>query len=301
MEEAVYICSWERRAKNYEIRVVGHPKFNAEGKTLQDAEDALIDVVRETGGAMTPVFEYLNPWPRSALERRFSSPQLVLIAGNDRLETDLDGLPHPETLAKLEAIRSRVDGLYQSPVCRPCGFSSSPRNSVPHLVRYVNSKYDGAFGGWGARSNLYSEEFLDLLLPAEREPLELLQVNRTSGSRKFYELVGPSGPEFVGVAGLNVTGWQCAACGHREWGYWIKGLSYSRFIASSAIQSVHLSVFTVGLQPNVCLAVTAQRWADLVGRRGTRGIVSEQLGVAPRSSAVRQPLLPTRQPPLPDA
>ena len=52
-------------------------------------------------------------------------------------------------------------------------------------------------------------------------------------------------------------------------------------------------VFTVGTFPEVQLAVTALRWKELLGKRGTRGFASSQLGVVPDYEVVRHPELAT--------
>jgi hypothetical protein len=156
-------------------------------------------------------------------------------------------------------------------------------------------KYDGAFGSFatdgGPNHQLVSEEFMALLTEAEKRHLQFQPVIR-KGRRKFFELIGPEGPPHVGVGGMKVGGWHCAECGHRSWGYWIEGMTIHSFVASSDLSPSLSGVFTVGVFPEIELAVTASRWSELLGRKGTRGFTSRPLGVVPDHEVVREPELP---------
>jgi len=70
-------------------------------------------------------------------------------------------------------------------------------------------------------------------------------------------------------------------------------MSIDSFIAGSDLAPSLNGVFTVGDSPEVKLAVTAARWKELVGRKGTRGFVSRLLGVVPDREVVRDPELPS--------
>ena len=159
--------------------------------------------------------------------------------------------------------------------------------------------WDGAFGYVGSDAGtirqILSEDFLALLSPEEKRFLELRPVKRKGSGRKFFELLGPAGPPFVAVAGLKISGWHCTQCDHRTWGYWADGLAIQSFIAAPDLQPGLNGIFTVGLLPEVQLAVTAGRWKELVGKRGTRGFVSRLLGVVPQHEVIRIPELPTSE------
>jgi hypothetical protein len=73
----------------------------------------------------------------------------------------------------------------------------------------------------------------------------------------------------------------------------VDGLAIQSFIAAPDLQPVLNGVFTVGLLPEVQLAVTADRWKEMVGRKGARGFVSQQLGVVPQHEVISIPKLPT--------
>ncbi len=166
-----------------------------------------------------------------------------------------------------------------------------------HLIKAIQDAYDGAFGHVGHDGNsthqILSDEFLGMLTTDERNSLKLQSVTGKGRARNFYELVGPMGPPLVAVAGMKISGWRCTSCDHRIWGYWVEGMSINSFIAKSDLPPNLCGVFTIGGPPEVKLAVTATRWKELVGKRGTRGFVSRLLGVVPDHELVRHPELPT--------
>jgi hypothetical protein len=186
------------------------------------------------------------------MDARFVDPELYLIVGDDGFETDAARRRPFETVAELDERLKEINAFYLSPVCRKCKWASTGRSDKPLSLTYAPSRFDGAFGGVGNEGGpeiqLLSEEFLHLLSPQERRALQLRRVKRRGRARTFYELLGPAGPPFVAVAGLRISGWRCAHCDHRTWGYWIDGQSIHSFVAKSDLPlSLSLAgVFTVG-------------------------------------------------------
>jgi hypothetical protein len=297
MEHGVYLCSWSRSPDGFVLYVRSHPTVQASGSTYAEAEERLINAIQDAGGAMQAVLEFDPPLPKSTLEAKYTEPEIFLISGDDRFETDATrGVPF-ETAAEIDERLKGIDVFFQAPICRKCRCPASSRSAKSLFLTYAPKRYDGAFGSVGNDSGpeiqLVSEEFLSLLSPQESQRLDLRSVNRSGKARKFYELIGPAGPPFVALAGLKISGWRCTQCNHRTWGYWCPELSIHSFIARSDLPSSVNGVFTVGSQPEIHLAVTASRWRELVGRKGTRGFTSQLLGVAPDREVVRIPDLPT--------
>jgi hypothetical protein len=160
-------------------------------------------------------------------------------------------------------------------------------------VRYAPCAYDGAFGSTASsHQEILSEEFLDLLTPDERQALVIRRIHRTSGTRGFYELLGPAGPPLVVVAGLKSPGWVCKSCGYRCLIYRIEeDMNIQSFIAKTHLPSPMKGIFTVGIVPEIYLVATEDRWRELVGKRGTRGFVSRMLGVVSEEDVVCEPEL----------
>jgi hypothetical protein len=285
MEEAVYICSWRQTSSGFTFWVTLRPEFRAEGATIGEAEERLIEVIMSCGGAMHPVIEFNPPLPKSDLETQYSQPELYLIGGDDGFTPGGPGWPPFETPAEREERLKWKDSFFESPVCRKCANATSPRSARPLVVVDVSRLCDGAFGSVGIQGTTWhqivSNDFLDLLTANEKAGLQLRRVTSTGRASNFFELVGPAGPPFVAVAGMVPAGWRCAACAYRRWGYWVDGLAINSFIAKADIPATLLGVFTIGEPPEVCLAATAARWKTLVGRKGTRGFVSQLVGVVP--------------------
>ncbi len=297
MEEAVYLCTWSQSPAGYLLWQKTRSALRAEGVTFAEAQEKLIAAIQDSGGAIRAVLEFDPPPPESALELAYSDPELYLITGDDSFETDtLRSRPSESPTEQRERL-AELDAFFQAPVCRKCKYPSKPRSDRPLPLKNGPGRYDGAIGfighEGGAMIQLWSEAFLALLTPDERRGLVLRPVVRKGRARKFFELTGPAGPPLVAVAGLKHNGWRCAHCGHRTWGYWLDGLAAHSFIARSDLPTELPGIFTVGQPPEVQLVATAARWKTLVGRPGTRGLVSRPLGIAPDNAVIRIPDLPT--------
>ena len=296
MEHGVYICCWNRSSEGLTFWVKARPHVRASAPTYAEAEEKLIEAIQDAGGAMQAVMEFDPPLPKSTLEEKYSRPEVYLIGGDDRFETDAPRWKGSESVEEVDDRLRWLDAFYDQPVCRKCKYTSGRRIDKPVTLTYAPSKYDGAFGSFGTdggpNHQLISEEFLALLTPDEKRSLEFQPTIRKRG-RKFFELIGPEGPPPVAVAGLKISGWRCTKCDHRTWGYWVEGLAISSFVARSDLSARLSGVFTVGTYPEIQLAVTALRWKELLGKKGTRGFASRQLGVAPDHEVVRRPQLAT--------
>ena len=296
MEHDVYLCTWTRSSEAYTLWLKSRPTIRGVGSTYAQAEEILIEAIQDSGGAAHAVLEYDPPLPNSDLETKYANPELFLIGGDDRFEIDLPKRTPFSTTDEKEARLKLVDEFFESPVCRKCFSSSSPRSGKPLPLRYALRKFDGGFGNVGNEGtnmlHIYSQEFLDLLHPVEKRQLEFRPV-AGKGRGRFYELTGPCGLSRVAVAGIKVNGWRCVECDRRTFGCWIEGMSIHSFIAKTDLPESPSNIFTVGDPPDLQIAVTARRWKELVGRKGTRGFTSRLLGVVPNHELARHPGLPT--------
>jgi hypothetical protein len=285
MEEAVYICSWRQTSRGFTFWVTSRPEFRAEGPTIGEAEEGLIEVIMSGGGAMHPVIEFNPPLPKSDLEAQYSQPELYLIGGDDSFDPGGPGWLLFETPAEREERLKRNDSFFESPVGRKCANATSPRSARPLVVGAVSRRCDGAFGHVGIQGNtchqIVSKDFLDLLTPNEKAGLQLQRATSTGRASNFFELVGPAGPPFVAVAGMEPRGWRCAACTHRTWGYWVDGLAINSFIAKADIP--------VTLLCSIDCRTESRAHHSLAGSGTTYLGTSRFAGISPRSSAVGQP------------
>ena len=297
MEHDVYICSWKQSVNRFEVWVTLSPALRGCGATYGEAERYLIQAIQRTGGAMQAVLEHNPPLPKSVIEKKYGIPEIYIIGGDDRFETDTAKAKPIEAVTEREARLREIDTFFQSSVCRKCEYALSPRSDKPLSLAYAPPRYDGAFGFVGNRGTtmiqIVSHEFLGLLTSEETKRLEFRPILRSGRARKFYELLGPKGPPLVAVTGLKASGWRCSQCGHRTWGYWLKNSSINRFVASSDLPPSLNGIFTIGTPPEIHLVTTMARWKDLAGRNGTRGFVSRLVGVAPEHEVIRVPELKT--------
>lgn len=297
MEHAVYICSWSRSADGFTLWVKSQPDVRASGPTYAQAEERLIEAIQDAGGAMQAVMEFDPPLPKSSLEEKYTSPEIFLICGDDRFETDAPRWRYSETEQEVEERLRWLDQFYDEPVCRKCKYTLGRRNERLVTLTYAPSKYDGAFGRFGTDGGpnhlVFSEEFLAVLTPEEKHQLQFQPTTRKRG-RKFLELIGPEGPPHVAVGGMKISGWRCAECDHHVWGYnRVEGMAITSYVARSDLPTPLDGVFTIGAYPEIELAVTASRWKKLLGQKGTRGFASRRIGVVPDHEVLRRPELPT--------
>lgn len=294
MEHSVYICRWSNSPDGFTLWTTTEPRVQASGNTYALAEERLLNAIQERGGAMHAVLEFNPPLPKTDWEAKFAQPELYLICGDDRFEVDEPRQAPFETEQQREARLTWMDRFFERPLCRKCEATTSTRSGEPLCLNYAPPRYDGAFSTFGgAHVEIVSSEFVSLLTPQERDKLSLRAVIRSAKARKFYEILGPGGPPFVGVTELPVKGWQCSQCQHSQWGYWIDGFAFHDFVASSYLSSDNLGIFTVGSHPNIHLCATGERWRELAGRKGVRGFVSRPLGVVKTHDFVLNPVLPT--------
>jgi len=293
MEEHVYLCGWERSGVRFKVWLRERPFSRAEGESFDSAVENLVEAVLKDGGAVTPFFEFDPPPPKNELDAQFFNPELFLLTGDERFETTE---PRTTAFASREARELEANWFEQfftEPTCRKCRLPNSQRNTQPLPLRYVGQGYDGGFVSLGATTVcVYSENFLELFSSHERHHLKFQMVSQPDHSRRtFFELIGPPGPPTVAAAGLSCSGWRCEACGQRLFSYSVKGLGCSSFVAKSDLLSPTPDVFTIGPAWQLELCVTAQRWKQMVGKKGTKGFKSRPLGVLPDNLVIREPEL----------
>jgi len=294
MEDSVYICGWRKGPEGFTLWTIGEPHVRISGETFALAEERLLKAIVGRGGAMCAVLELDPPLPKTDVEAQYALPELYLICGYDRFEIGAPRQMPFETTQDREVRLQWMDKLFERPVCRKCTHATSPRSAMPLPVSYAPARYDGAFGTvGGAHVEIVSEEFISLLTADERDSLILRPVNRKAKARQFYEILGPSGPPFVGATELQHKGWHCSECDYRVWAYFLQDFAIRDFIAAVHLPETIPGIFTVGSPPNIHLCVTGEKWRSLVGRKGVRGFVSHPLGVVKNGAYVLNPKLPT--------
>ncbi|MGD9722978.1 MAG: hypothetical protein AB7O59_21395 [Pirellulales bacterium] len=297
MEDDVYQCGWAESADGFELWVRAHQDIRARGRSLQEAEEALVHEIASKRGVYHATLEYVPQLPKLAADSKYSFPELYGLAGDERFETDEPRRVPFETEDERRRRDSWRDQFFLAPCCRECGTPRGPRNEHPLRLTHVRTDYDGGFALLaGAFLHVFSERFLAQLTDDERRLLQFRPIKASQKLRHpFFELAGPPGLPTVALAGRTVTGWRCDACGARVFGYdHSADTDIGLYVARRDLPTPVPTIFTIGSRTGISLGVTADRWRALAEQPGTRGIVSRPLGALPDNQVVRVPELGPR-------
>ena len=124
MDHSVYLCGWRQSSEGFSLWTTAEPRLHPEAPTYLLAEERLLEAIRGHGGAMQAVLEFDPPLPKSEQESKYSHPELHLICGDDRFETDAPGVAPFETEEQREARLAWLDTFFERPVCRKCSAAS---------------------------------------------------------------------------------------------------------------------------------------------------------------------------------
>lgn len=278
-EHRAYLCSWKRTRNQFEIWIKDRPAIRGHGSSFARAERAISEAILTKLGDGEAVWEYDRRPPIEQPARKYLSPELLFIVGDDC----------PDEFGP-------ADRLFSRGSCEACGRALGTRTTVPLSISSIEHGYEGGF----TRDRLYhasffSEKFLQLLSPDERAACAFRQVILPARSRRrFYELITQPKIPFVGVAGLDASGWQCQICGQRYFGVDEPELPMGHFVCRADLPDPLPTCFSVGSPQSPYLSVTAARWSEIVGRPGTKGLLSHPLGVVPEEECDREPGLRKR-------
>lgn len=276
-EGRVYVCCWDEDGGRWRLWVKSAPRVFGEGATYDEAEEQLLDAIASWNGDCVAVFEFDSPLPLSSNAGQFSKPSLVLIIGDS----------FPDSFGPKET-------LFTGGRCRPCQMGIGDRSEVPLWLGPMESGFEGGFLYCGNAVTRYyfSESFLSLLNSDERADFEFRKVERVDRARKrFFELVARPRIPFVGVRGMDASGFECPSCGGRTFSFLEPNLPFGAFVCRSDLPDPLPAVFAVGSLHTPHLCMTQERWSELVGSRKARGIVSHPLGVVDPTDCDRHPRL----------
>lgn len=297
MEERVYLCGWKKGPGIFSLWLSEPPYSKADGQNLSEAIENLISSVQDDDGAVVPNFEFAPPLPKNQFESVFNSPELFLISGDECFEPDRVRAPAFSAPELREAEERWYEQFFDGTSCRECRTPSKSRNDKLLPLAYSGNGEDGGFMPLGnGLISFFSEEFLTLLSEEELQRIHFKPTQQLGEIKKVvFELVGSPEIAPVAVCGIAANGWRCNACGHRQFVTYSKRLSYRQFIAKADLPEPLPSLFIIGSPWNLGLCITAERWKEFVGRKGTRGLLSRPLGVVPDKLVVRSPVVKPRQ------
>jgi len=279
MEGRVYNCSWEKAGNRFKVWLTAEPKLGAEADSFSEADEKLWSVLCDRFVDGENFREYEPPPPASKNDEGYLADGLVTLVGNSAAERI-----------------GPVKPLFTNGLCKECGAGLGERTDAVLEVGFIESGFDSTFIiRSGLSFYLYSEDFLSLLKPDELARFVWRSVRRNKGARKaFYECVGLEAVPFVAIRNQAFSGWECGECGHRVYGISRKGFSFSQAVSSANLNQPILSCFPVGPRFGAQVCATRDRWLQIRGRPGTRGIVPGPLGVVRPSEADSSPPLSKR-------
>jgi hypothetical protein len=293
VEGRVFLCSWKRVPRGFKVWVKNRPKLAATAKSFMEADEALADIITERTGDGENLREY-SPAAPGLVEARGSLAHLLMVAGEGR------------------ATVANAAELFTGGLCPQCHHPRGARTTTVLRVASIEPGGDGAGARLAPRSfgrnlSLFSQEFIALLSRTEREFLDWRRVERSGrGKKAFYELAGSEvHVPFTTLAGGDVELWRCDTCGWEsvpvyggagelpEWlseaggGRWYDLPSW--YVSAADLPDPLPSCFVVGRAPEFRLCFTPKRWEELVGRPGTRGLKSYEVGIVARELADQNP------------
>lgn len=277
VEGRVYLCTWTKTGGRFRLWVKNRPTIVAEGSSFEEANERLWGEICGAVGDGEAVTEFDPPPPLDPRTSWYRRAAVVCVSGDARADV------------------TTFEPHFTGGLCSECEMPRGPRNETPLIVDRIDAGGDGAFasvplhlrGSSSPQVALFSEAFLDVLSSEEMARLTWQRVERRQArARKtFYELVRSEVHiADVGVRGVpcKFGGWRCRTCGYAYIGmYYFPSTNTSphRWISVADLPRPLPTCFTIGKDPRPHLCFTRARWEELVGRVGTRGLRSSEVGV----------------------
>jgi len=271
MEGLVYVCAWKKVGNLIKVWVKNKPKLQVSAATFEAADELLADQILVAFGDGENVREYVPSPPKSPAKVQLLDLDLVTVTGNSHLPVEGDpGL------------------LYTGGACPKCRSLLGERSTVPLTLSYGNSRYEAGFV-WQAPFQFFSEAFLNLLKPKERAAFDWRPVQFKARTKKlFYELRPKQMISFVKVKGMKFDVIRCPSCQTLRGLHCFRaGTPIYHYLSAADLPKPLPSCLAIGLPTRFYLCFTRKRWRELVGQPGTRGMVSNPVGVVDESLCQR--------------
>lgn len=289
MSEVTRVASWERTSGGYRVWIKDEPSLVAEGSDFEAADKALWHVIGMASGDAENLRDYSPPPPPDA-----GTPS---------------GVPHVWELAvEPRAFISNADALFEGGLCVRCLMPRGPRSGVTlglqaglDGIDVTRAEMPRRRLGAGPSLSVYSNQFLALLSPAERESFTWRPVDvPRAGEQEFYEMIPGVTASYVIRKGRAASFRICEECGWK-WSLprYVPGLPFLS-ISVKDLTAPPGGMFATGDRAKPHLAAGEERWAELVGQVGMRGIKGSIVALIPESDVERHPeyQLRTPEPPM---
>jgi hypothetical protein len=294
MEGRVYVCSWSSTDTGFRVWVKRRPKVFAAGETFEIADELLSDAICAATGDGESIHEYDPQRPTSSEPPGMITRMLKVggVAG---------------------AFAANLEEMFSAGVCPQCKLPRGERTALPLQLKKVETDKNGGFvRGLGRDHYFFAGAFLDLLSAEERSRYEWRLVQHP-GRKAYYELVPPlTHPSYavlsdavgvrwkVSLAPQRLVGgrlegtvesiWRCDTCGQVNTPFYRfpKDLPW-RYVAQADLPRVIPSYLVVGPPRQATLCFLPERWREMLGYAGTRGMKSYPVGVVEEDLVNRTP------------
>jgi hypothetical protein len=278
-EGETYLCEWKKTGKEFRVSVIATPDWRASDASFEEAEGELLNVIEQATGDLRPNCEYEPERPKGVIQAKYEGCGIVAVSGANDAE---DFIGNPEE-------------LFSGGVCPVCKSGFGARTEVPlKISTQLPANSDGAFvrvrvaGPFVSFSiEIFSSEFLNALSTEERARFKWLPVEGAKKTKKvFFEPVSQPLANKVMPKGLfqekdrlQSDGIYCQKCQRRELRGIPQGGGIYTFLCADDLPAALPSCFQVGQAAALEFCMTKNRWSDLVGKSGTRRIMSRQVGI----------------------
>jgi hypothetical protein len=292
IEGETYLCNWSKSGRKFLITIVGKSEWNASGASFEEAEAELTDLIERKTGDLRPNFEYEPERPGEVIQAKFEGCGILAVSGaNDS-----------------EDFAGKAEELFTGGICPACRNGVGKRTGVSlRISGQPPLKTDGAFvrvriGGPFVSFTLqiFSAEFMAALSKEERGRFEWLPVEseKKSGGIFFEPISRPLADKvmpknlFQEKNRLQDDGICCQKCGRKELlGIPKGGGGIYTFLCEDDLPRPIPSCFQAGQVGALELCMLKTRWVDLKGGKGTRRIMSRQVGMVKSDLVNRSPML----------
>ncbi len=280
IEGETYLCEWSKSGRQFLISIISRPGWNASGASFEEAESKLLNLVEEKTGDLRPNFEYQPDRPKEVIQAKFEGIGIVAISG----------------ASDSEDFAGNAERLFSGGICPACKNGVGERTDVLLKVSgRLPAKSDGAFvrvriaGPFVSFSiQIFSSEFMAAISTEEKRRFRWLAVEaeKDSGATFFEPVSTPLADKvipknlFREQDRIQEDGIFCQECRRSE----LQGIPQGgggiyTFLCEDDLPRPIPSCFQAGQVGALELCMTKIRWADLRGKKGTRRMMSRQVGM----------------------
>ncbi len=268
MEGLIYNCSWKKEKGKYTIWDIDNTNLNTSSSIFEDALDSMREKILCEYGDGEAQINFDKSLPKNLFPVKYSYPEIYRIAGND-------GVDNVETFQP---------DIYTKDYCMHCNIGLGERTKKQLILPSLPRTSNGAI--LSGYNNIFSEDFLELFTSDELDNINFLEVKSIKKSKRiFYELIGPSITDYIGVKSFQGKKiYICPSCGKIGFLYTYKSNFYW-FISRAMLPDKIPNLFVIG-RYNLGLCIIGKRWREIQSKKGAKGIVAEQIGIVKENDEI---------------